>query len=61
MSVEHEINLENLKSLVQERQSLYDYKNKIYFLPVQFLLKEKIKQEWQHPPRQVMTTGFTLI
>jgi len=28
MSIEHEMNLENLISLVQERQSLYDYKNK---------------------------------
>jgi hypothetical protein len=43
MSVEHKINLENLISLVQERQSLYDYKNKMYFLPVQFLLKETIE------------------
>jgi len=30
MSIEHEMNLENLISLVQERQSLYDYKNKNY-------------------------------
>jgi hypothetical protein len=43
MFVEHEINLENLISFVQERQSIYNYKNKIYFLPIQFLLKETIK------------------
>lgn len=30
MSIEHEMNLENLISLVQERQSIYDYKNKNY-------------------------------
>ncbi|XP_029348049.1 uncharacterized protein LOC107882666 [Acyrthosiphon pisum] len=28
MSIEHEMNLEDLISLVQERQSIYDYKNK---------------------------------
>jgi hypothetical protein len=43
MSVKHEINLEHLISLVQKRQSLYDYKNKIYFLPVRFLMKETVK------------------
>jgi len=30
MSIEHENNIENLISLVQERQSLYDYKHKNY-------------------------------
>jgi len=30
MSIEHEMNIENLISLVQERQSLYDYKHKNY-------------------------------
>lgn len=30
MSIEHEMNIENLISLVQERQSLYDYKHKHY-------------------------------
>lgn len=28
MSIEHEMNLEDLISLVQERQSIYDYENK---------------------------------
>lgn len=30
MSIEHEMNIENFISLVQERQSLYDYKHKMY-------------------------------
>lgn len=30
MSIEHEMNIENLILLVQERQSLYDYKHKNY-------------------------------
>lgn len=30
MSIEHEMNIENLISLVQERQSLYDYKHTNY-------------------------------
>jgi hypothetical protein len=38
MFVDHELNLENLISFVQERQSHYDNKNKVYFL-----LKETIK------------------
>jgi hypothetical protein len=40
---ENEINLDNFISLFQEHQSFYDYKNNIYFLPVQFLLKGTIK------------------
>lgn len=30
MSIEHEMNIEDLISLVQERQCLYDYKHKNY-------------------------------
>jgi hypothetical protein len=43
MSVEHEINFENLITLVQKRQSLYDYKNKIYFLSVSYKRNHKIR------------------